>query len=241
MTALEITLIVIGVVFLVGSFFVSDKLSQKDVDQIAKMSEEELRVILDRQLEKAKAEIQNAIETGIDETTEETKRALEKETNDKINGISEYSDTVLESINKSHNEIMFLYSMLNDKHKDLTDLAANLQKLTANLHDVEQQMTEKTLRAQARLQQPEPVIEKPAKVQKKEIPVEKKVKSESIKKAVEVKKKPETDTEINEKNDNDAILRLHAEGKSDVEIAKLLDRGLGEVRLVIGLHRGEDR
>lgn len=241
MTALEITLIVIGVVFLVGSFFVSDKLSQKDVDQIAKMSEEELRVILDRQLEKAKAEIQNAIETGIDETTEETKRALEKETNDKINGISEYSDTVLESINKSHNEIMFLYSMLNDKHKDLTDLAANLQKLTANLHDVEQQMTEKTLRAQARLQQPEPVIEKPANVQKKEIPVEKKVKSESIKKAVEVRKKPETDTEINEKNDNDAILRLHAEGKSDVEIAKLLDRGLGEVRLVIGLHRGEDR
>lgn len=241
MTALEITLIVIGVVFLVGSFFVSDKLSQKDVDQIAKMSEEELRVILDRQLEKAKTEIQNAIETGIDETTEETKRALEKETNDKINGISEYSDTVLESINKSHNEIMFLYSMLNDKHKDLTDLATNLQKLTANLHDVEQQMTEKTLRAQARLQQPEPIIEKPAKVQKKEIPVEKKVKSESIKKAVEVKKKPETDTEINEKNDNDAILRLHAEGKSDVEIAKLLDRGLGEVRLVIGLHRGEDR
>ena len=241
MTALEITLIVIGVVFLVGSFFVSDKLSQKDVDQIAKMSEEELRVILDRQLEKAKTEIQNAIETGIDDTTEETKRALEKETNDKINGISEYSDTVLESINKSHNEIMFLYSMLNDKHKDLTDLAANLQKLTANLHDVEQQMTEKTLRAQARLQQPEPIIEKPAKVQKKEIPVEKKVKSESIKKAVEVKKKPETDTEINEKNDNDAILRLHAEGKSDVEIAKLLDRGLGEVRLVIGLHRGEDR
>lgn len=241
MTALEITLIVIGVVFLVGSFFVSDKLSQKDVDQIAKMSEEELRVILDRQLEKAKTEIQNAIETGIDETTEETKRALEKETNDKINGISEYSDTVLESINKSHNEIMFLYSMLNDKHKDLTDLAANLQKLTANLHDVEQQMTEKTLRAQARLQQPEPIMEKSAKVQKKEIPVEKKVKSESIKKAVEVKKKPETDTEINEKNDNDAILKLHAEGKSDVEIAKLLDRGLGEVRLVIGLHRGEDR
>lgn len=241
MTALEITLIVIGVVFLVGSFFVSDKLSQKDVDQIAKMSEEELRVILDRQLEKAKAEIQNAIETGIDETTEETKRALEKETNDKINGISEYSDTVLESINKSHNEIMFLYSMLNDKHKDLTDLAANLQKLTTNLHDVEQQMTEKTLRAQARLQQPEPEIEKPVKVQKKEIPVEKKVKPESIKKAVEVKKKPETDTEINDKNDNDAILRLHAEGKSDVEIAKLLDRGLGEVRLVIGLHRGEDR
>ncbi len=241
MTALEITLIVIGVVFLVGSFFVSDKLSQKDVDQIAKMSEEELRVILDRQLEKAKVEIQNAIEAGIDETTEDTKRALEKETNEKINGISEYSDTVLESINKSHNEIMFLYSMLNDKHKDLTDLAANLQKLTTNLHDVEQQVTEKTMRAQAKLQQPVPVIEKPVQPEKKERPVEKKIKPAAIKKAVEAKKSTETDAGINEKNDNDAILRLHAEGKSDVEIAKLLDRGLGEVRLVIGLHRGENR
>lgn len=241
MTALEITLIVIGVVFLVGSFFVSDKLSQKDVDQIAKMSEEELRVILDRQLEKAKVEIQNAIEAGIDETTEDTKRALEKETNEKINGISEYSDTVLESINKSHNEIMFLYSMLNDKHKDLTDLAANLQKLTTNLHDVEQQVTEKTMRAQAKLQQPVPVTEKPVQPEKKESPVEKKIKPAAIKKAVEVKKSTEADAGINEKNDNDAILRLHAEGKSDVEIAKLLDRGLGEVRLVIGLHRGENR
>ena len=61
----------------------------------------------------AKNEIQLAIENGIDETTETTKRALERETNEKINGISEFSDTVLESINKSHNEIMFLYSMLN--------------------------------------------------------------------------------------------------------------------------------
>ncbi len=241
MTALEITLIIIGVVFLVGSFLVSDKLSQKDVDQIAKMSEEELRVILDRQLEKAKVEIQNAIEAGIDETTEDTKRALEKETNEKINGISEYSDTVLESINKSHNEIMFLYSMLNDKHKDLMDLAANLQKLTTNLHDVEQQVTEKTMRAQAKLQQPVPVIEKPVQPEKKESPVEKKIKPAAIKKAVEAKKSTEADAGINEKNDNDAILRLHAEGKSDVEIAKLLDRGLGEVRLVIGLHRGENR
>ena len=149
MTALEITLIIIGVVFLVGSFFVSDKLSKHDIDQIAKMSEEELRLIVNKQLELAKNEIQLAIENGIDETTETTKRALERETNEKINGISEFSDTVLESINKSHNEIMFLYSMLNDKHKDLTELASSLQEFSANLRNSENEMIERLAGATA--------------------------------------------------------------------------------------------
>lgn len=45
--------------------------------------------------------------------------------------INEYSDTVLDSINKSHNEIMFLYSMLNDKHEELTRLSGNIEKITA--------------------------------------------------------------------------------------------------------------
>ena len=44
-----------------------------------------------------------------------------------------------------------------------------------------------------------------------------------------------------EKIDNEMIMELHSEGKSDVEIAKLLGCGLGEVRLVIGLHKGENR
>ena len=38
MTTLEITLIIIGVVFLIGSFMVNDKLSHKDLDKIADMS-----------------------------------------------------------------------------------------------------------------------------------------------------------------------------------------------------------
>ena len=37
MTTLEITLIIIGVVFLIGSFMVNDKLSHKDLDKIADM------------------------------------------------------------------------------------------------------------------------------------------------------------------------------------------------------------
>ena len=35
MTGLEITLVVTGVIFLIGSFLVKDKLSPKDIDKIA--------------------------------------------------------------------------------------------------------------------------------------------------------------------------------------------------------------
>ena len=41
-------------------------------------------------------------------------------------------------------------------------------------------------------------------------------------------------------NKNEDILRLHKEGKSDVEIAKELNCGLGEVKLVLGLYKGDN-
>ena len=47
--------------------------------------------------------------------------------------ISEFSDTVMENMNKTHNEIMFLYSMLNDKHAAMTQHAEELQKMMSEL------------------------------------------------------------------------------------------------------------
>ena len=38
---------------------------------------------------------------------------------------------------------------------------------------------------------------------------------------------------------NEQILQLYREGKDEVEIAKTLDCGLGEVRLVLGLYNNE--
>ena len=40
-------------------------------------------------------------------------------------------------------------------------------------------------------------------------------------------------------NKNDKILSLHAEGKSNVAIAKELGLGVGEVKLVIDLFKGK--
>lgn len=131
MTTLEITLILVGIVFLIGSFMVKDKLSKNDLDKIADMSVEELKVITEKEVKNAESTIDGMLNEHIASKTDETKRDLEKETNSKIMAINEYSDTVLDSINKSHNEIMFLYSMLNDKHEELTRLSGNIEKITA--------------------------------------------------------------------------------------------------------------
>lgn len=131
MTTLEITLILVGIVFLIGSFMVKDKLSKNDLDKIADMSAEELKVITEKEIKNAELAIDGMLDEHIASKTDETKRNLEKETNSKILAINEYSDTVLDSINKSHNEIMFLYSMLNDKHEELTRLSGNIEKITA--------------------------------------------------------------------------------------------------------------
>ena len=42
--------------------------------------------------------------------------------------ISEYSETVLTDINKSHQEVMFLYDMLNDKHNNLKETVKHVDK-----------------------------------------------------------------------------------------------------------------
>ena len=57
MTGLQIAMIVIGMVCLIGSFFVSEKLSKADLEEMKKMSEQEIKVILDARMQDASAQI----------------------------------------------------------------------------------------------------------------------------------------------------------------------------------------
>lgn len=217
MTALEVTLVIVGIIFVIVSFFIEEKLSQKDIDRIVSLSENELKVIVDRQLRGAEGEIEDSIAESLEEAHEATKRAMEKETNEKIMAISEYSDTVLESMNKTHNEILFLYSMLGDKHTELTELAGQLGQFSEKMKNTEDEVLHNLAEAARELEinmsAPEPINQ-----------------DEAVRQAVEAEE---------EGNHNDEILERHQAGMSDVEIAKELGLGLGEVKLVIGLYKGE--
>ncbi len=219
MTAVEVSLIIISMIFIVVSFFLQEKISKKDIDKMASLSDSELNIIVEKKLKNADSKVEDAIEGKLEEVMLVSERTMERTSNEKIMAISEYSDTVLESMNKTHNEIMFLYSMLNDKHKELTDLAGKLSSLPNTLKSV-------TPEVQKRYEETVSFVE--TQVEKAE-PMPK---EELLEAAVTM-----TDSE---RNHNDDILFLHSAGKSDVDIAKELGLGLGEVKLVIGLFKEED-
>ena len=51
MTAVEITLIIVGIIFLLVSFLVQEKLSPKDIESITSLSENELKLIFIQHVE----------------------------------------------------------------------------------------------------------------------------------------------------------------------------------------------
>ena len=190
-----------------------------------------MKKILERNLNDAQVKVNNMVDQVIDHSIEKSMeivdRALDKETNEKMRVITEYSDTVLESINKTHNEVMFLYSMLNDKHSELTKYAANLAQLAIHLEELQENIqktvneSDEILQKVQEAQISEPVL--PPEYQEEAIPEERRQlsKEELV-------------------NHNQMILEKYREGKSAVEIAKELGLGVGEVKLVIGLFREEE-
>lgn len=137
MSTLEICLLVVGIVLMIASFFITEKLSNNELNKLSELSTGEMQKILERSLNDAQTKVDNMVDQVIDHSIEKSmevvERALDKETNEKMRVLTEYSDTVLQSINKTHNEVMFLYSMLNDKHSELTKYAGNLAQLAIHL------------------------------------------------------------------------------------------------------------
>lgn len=219
----EMLLLLVGCIFMIGSFFVTEKLSPSELNHISQLSEGELKKIIDSNLKTTSVRIDEAIEGRIEIAADKIDRALEKETNEKIMAISEYSDTVIEDMNKTHNEIMFLYSMLNEKHSELSEMASDVHRLTADVRNLQETLQisyqENTVAEQV-------------------LPEE--LKNETIG-AEDPGNADEVIPAMNEKdNHNIAILNLHKQGMGEIEIAKRLGLGIGEVRLVIGLYRGEN-
>lgn len=240
MTGVEITLILVGIFLLLGSFFVQEKLSPRDVEEITRLSEKELKIIVERQLKSANDKVEASIDEMIDETMEDAKRAMEKETNEKIMAINEYANTVIESMNKTHNEILFLYNMLNDKHTELTGLASQLQQFSEQVKKTEREIVDQISAAvNQSSQKRESSAAGPSGAQEPVFRQEPAVETGADSEEKPKRQKKKTPVE-NAGGFNEQVLYLHQNGVSDVEIARKLGRGLGEVKLVIGLYKGED-
>ncbi len=228
MAGIEILLLIIGVVFFIASFFITEKLGPGELNKIGELSNDEIQKVMERELGKAAGDIEDRVEEKAEAVLANSERSMEKICNEKILAINEYSDTVVESMNKTHNEIMFLYSMLNDKHAELTTLASKLQSLISELEkkneEIENHMVQR-MPVKAGIEEPALVAEEPVTPTIDD-------REESL--------LPEGDgSALEESNHNAEILALHKEGKTGIDIARELSLGLGEVQLVIGLYEGK--
>ncbi len=234
MTVMEITLLILGAVIFALSFVIPELKLGKGEDT-GKKSEAQIKQAIEQELEHVRERIDEVVDETIEYTIEKTERSLAKVSNEKIMAVNEYSDTVLEEINKNHKEVMFLYDMLNDKQIDLKN---TVRKVEATKEEAVAAIQEATVVEPAYQVTPQPIFNNFADglehVQLAEIE-EEKIIHESIIADTEQNEAP---VKQNGKNNNQRILQLHKEGKSNVEIAKELGLGLGEVKLVIDLFEG---
>lgn len=126
MNWMEVALLIFGVGALAASFIIPAKSENGDAAQ--QVDEELIRSMIEKEMADAKERVSEVVDETLDYAVEKTERSCERISNEKIMAISEYSETVLADINKSHQEVMFLYDMLNDKHNNLKETVKHVDK-----------------------------------------------------------------------------------------------------------------
>lgn len=220
MGAMEVFLIITAVIVIAVSFCIKEK-SDKNEDE-KKSGQDEVKAVTQEMI---KEEIQNQLAMISDDMLENTEAKLDKIANQKIMAVGNYSEDVLKNIEENHNEVMFLYNMLNDKEttlkntvRDIEAVKVSVRKMADNVeNDVQAWENEIKL-------SPE----------EETVPAEDKEEQPSQEAVPEMEDAEEEDSRSNKEK----ILELYRQGKSNIEIAKQLNLGVGEVNLVLGLFKG---
>ena len=275
MTGLEIALLTIGLIVIVASFVFSSKSDGDTMHNVKDVT------FTDKQKEDIKKQIMDILDEQIENVKEQTEISLDKLSNQKMLEMNEYSDTILQEINRNHNEVMFLYDMLNEKKKEINNTVRDMnvtkkeieksktvpkkQTVIDSIKDMSEDTggfmaSEELLREEQKdvdtrkkdiLNQLDAVVEAVSDDVSADLEaVEKKPRKRTSTGRTAAKRmketvKKETLREDNRDpkafetgNNNEKILQLSKEGKSNVEIAKELGLGIGEVKLVIDLFKG---
>ena len=220
MGAMEVFLIITAVIVIAVSFCIKEK-SDKNEDE-KKSGQDEVKAVTQEMI---KEEIQNQLAMISDDMLENTEAKLDKIANQKIMAVGNYSEDVLKNIEENHNEVMFLYNMLNDKRttlkntvRDIEAVKVSVRKMADNVeNDVQAWENEIKL-------SPE----------EETVPAEDKEEQPSQEAVPEMEDAEEED----QRSNKEKILELYRQGKSNIEIAKQLNLGVGEVNLVLGLFKG---
>ena len=193
MGTVAIVLIVIGIICVIISIILGITDNKEQADTASYVS--------DYDSAKQVSQVSKAIDDIIEEKTE---ASLDKISNTKILEMNEYADNVLKEINRNHNEVMFMYDMLNEKDKEIKTTVKSVNATNTQARGMG------TVRE--RLIKLDETQKAPQRISVDEFPLDDKL------------------------DKNQKIMTLYNNGYNDIDIAKRLKFGVGEVRLVIKLY-----
>lgn len=256
MSPIEIFLLICGGVIFILSFIIPVS-KEEASEEIKELARDEIKKLVSEEMDGIKSHVDDAVDEAVEYAMEKTERSLERLSNEKIMAVSDYSDTVLQEIHKNHEEVMFLYDMLNDKHKNLKNTVSEVNQTVkavkettreaeAAVNSFRELVPDKVEDGQVIAVAKETAVLADEKQVKTKSSGNSKVKGASDKNSAEnsakkpVKEESVSAAAVSDKmNRNEEILRLHELGKSNVAIAKQLGMGVGEVKLVIDLYKNK--
>ncbi len=249
----EILLILLGIVAFAGSFIIPENMTKNDSQEI-KIPEEKIMELLQNEVKQAVFQIEEKTDETMSASADKTERYMERICNEKIMAIQEYSDTVLNQINKNHEEAVFLYDMLNNKHMQVKNTAAEINnKVQTVKADIEQTIHGQLSEISTEIILPATDVKND--ICKESLKTENTTDNTNPSEGIDGKKidsvnynevknqKENINQEIEQQFESDSdkgsnkskILKLHQKGVPTIEIAKGLGLGMGEVKLIIDL------
>ena len=260
MVILEVILAVCGILCIAASFLLTED-EQKTSEQ-AKQPEK--TVLSDGQKEEIRRQVNELVTEELNAINERTEASLDKISNTKILEMNDYADTVMGEINKSHNEAVFLYDMLNEKAKEVKN---TVKDVNIAKHEVKKMQNDIAAEPVSSVQQAVPsqqeqtdnaaytaTVRDVAKERLSELVKQSNEKAriseeqgKSKNQAGKLKSIVSGEPEIDEIPENpqdgspESIVYLYRKGMTVRDIAKQLGIGVGEVSLIIGLHEKKNR
>ncbi len=247
---MEVVLIMVAITIIVVSFLITDK-KESDVEQINSQDIKNLASDI------IKEEIQNQLSELSDDVLENAEAKLDKLANQKIMAVGNYSEDVLKNIEDNHNEVMFLYNMLNDKETTLKNTVRDIEAVKVSVKQMSDtvQSSKETKKESGRKNSRGKKSRNTSQQKQKEENVEslegsgnleQNVSWEQNKNKTQIKESfregaQELIFDEGEKSEivenKEKVLELYRQGRTNVEIARELNLGVGEVNLVLGLFK----
>lgn len=215
MSPAVIILIIIGIIFIFVSFYFAEKFEKEEPkDDVVEIPTE----LNDEQKSQIDKLIKDYMDEQINVQLDDVEAKFSEIVNQKTLALGDYAVTVNEEIEKNHNEVTFLYSMLCDKQKELM---TTVEMIDGYKKEIEAMIASKQEAIQSKQDAEEEELKEAISEIDQEIFKEEPVEEPSV------------------DGSKDIILEMHKSGLSILEIAKHLGLGVGEVKLVVDLYRGD--